>query len=124
MSGLERFLNDDALFPVDPLIKMALIHHQFESIHPFYDGNGRTAKGRIGISDTTQIQSDYVGSFNGLGRKHDLLAGVDIYQEDAKRANNFAGASSGLTTTVGTPDDGAWVDESSRVLRVNNSTPR
>ncbi|HEX5738431.1 MAG TPA: Fic family protein [Hydrogenophaga sp.] len=44
MSGLERFLNDDTLFPVDPLIKMALIHHQFESIHPFYDGNGRTGR--------------------------------------------------------------------------------
>jgi Fic family protein len=44
MSGLERFMNDDTLFDVDPLIKMALIHHQFESIHPFYDGNGRTGR--------------------------------------------------------------------------------
>ena len=66
----------------------------------------RSPKGRIGISDTTQIQSDFVGTFNGLGKKHDLLAGVDIYQEDAQRANNFAGPSSGLTTTVGTPNDG------------------
>lgn len=67
----------------------------------------RSPKGRIGVSDTTQIQSDFAGTFNGLGKKHDLLAGVDIYQEDAKRANNFAGPSSGLTTTVGTPNDGA-----------------
>lgn len=44
MSGLERFMNDDRMFPVDPLIKMALMHHQFESIHPFYDGNGRTGR--------------------------------------------------------------------------------
>ncbi len=44
MSDLERFINDEALFAVDPLIKMALIHHQFESIHPFYDGNGRTGR--------------------------------------------------------------------------------
>lgn len=44
MSDLERFINDDALFAADPLVKMALIHHQFESIHPFYDGNGRTGR--------------------------------------------------------------------------------
>lgn len=44
MAELERFINDDELFPSDPLIKMALIHHQFESIHPFYDGNGRTGR--------------------------------------------------------------------------------
>jgi Fic family protein len=44
MGELERFVNDDDLFDADPLIKMALIHHQFESIHPFYDGNGRTGR--------------------------------------------------------------------------------
>jgi len=44
MAGLERFLNDPDVLAVDPLIKMALAHHQFESIHPFYDGNGRTGR--------------------------------------------------------------------------------
>ena len=44
MGDLESFINDDAMFEADPLIKMALIHHQFESIHPFYDGNGRTGR--------------------------------------------------------------------------------
>lgn len=44
MSDLERFINDGERFPADPLIRMALIHHQFESIHPFYDGNGRTGR--------------------------------------------------------------------------------
>ena len=44
MSELERFVNRDELFPADPLIKMALIHHRFETIHPFYDGNGRTGR--------------------------------------------------------------------------------
>ena len=44
MRDLERFINDSAFFVTDPLIKMALIHHQFESIHPFYDGNGRTGR--------------------------------------------------------------------------------
>jgi Fic family protein len=44
MGELERFLNDPDHFQSDPLIKMALAHHQFESIHPFYDGNGRTGR--------------------------------------------------------------------------------
>jgi Fic family protein len=44
LTDLERFINDPAASPLDPLIKMALIHHQFESIHPFYDGNGRTGR--------------------------------------------------------------------------------
>lgn len=44
MSDLENFINDDAMCDLDPLIKMALIHHQFESIHPFPDGNGRVGR--------------------------------------------------------------------------------
>ena len=44
MSNLEQFINDDHLSQLDPLIKMAIIHHQFESIHPFYDGYGRTGR--------------------------------------------------------------------------------
>lgn len=44
MSNLEQYINDDALSDADPLVKMAVIHHQFESIHPFYDGNGRTGR--------------------------------------------------------------------------------
>ena len=44
MSNLEQFINDDELCPIDQLVKMAIIHHQFESIHPFYDGNGRTGR--------------------------------------------------------------------------------
>lgn len=45
MNNLEQVINDDGFWPdVDPLIKMAVIHYQFESIHPFYDGNGRTGR--------------------------------------------------------------------------------
>jgi len=44
MSNLEQFINMNELSDWDPLVKMAVIHHQFESIHPFYDGNGRTGR--------------------------------------------------------------------------------
>ena len=44
MNDLEQFINNSELFDYDDLIKMAIIHHQFESIHPFYDGNGRTGR--------------------------------------------------------------------------------
>ncbi|MBK7339576.1 MAG: Fic family protein [Saprospiraceae bacterium] len=44
MTNLERYINDSEMQDCDPLIKMAIIHFQFESIHPFYDGNGRTGR--------------------------------------------------------------------------------
>lgn len=44
LDDLEKFINDSADIDLDPLIKMAIIHHQFESIHPFYDGNGRIGR--------------------------------------------------------------------------------
>jgi len=45
MGNLETFINDDDVWKnIDPLVKMAVIHYQFESIHPFFDGNGRTGR--------------------------------------------------------------------------------
>lgn len=44
MRDLETFINDPGRLDADPLVKMAIIHYQFESIHPFYDGNGRTGR--------------------------------------------------------------------------------
>jgi hypothetical protein len=44
LSNLEKFINDEDFYSADYLVKMALIHYQFESIHPFYDGNGRIAR--------------------------------------------------------------------------------
>lgn len=43
MKNLEIYLNDEA-DDISPLIKLAIQHYQFESIHPFYDGNGRTGR--------------------------------------------------------------------------------
>jgi Fic family protein len=73
LANLEKFINEPALNAggdpkIDPLIKMALMHYQFEAIHPFSDGNGRT--GRIllllylklsGLLDTPAIYlSEYI----------------------------------------------------------------
>ncbi|ANN29717.1 TPA: Fic family protein [Vibrio parahaemolyticus] len=44
MDNLVQFINNDELCDADPLVKMAIIHHQFESIHPFYYGNGCTSR--------------------------------------------------------------------------------
>ncbi|GGC42955.1 adenosine monophosphate-protein transferase [Parapedobacter defluvii] len=44
MDNLVHFMNDEEMSGIDALIKMAIIHHRFETIHPFYDGNGRTGR--------------------------------------------------------------------------------
>lgn len=55
LAALEQFINDSDSSSLDPLIKMAFIHYQFEAIHPFADGNGRT--GRI-INALYLVQQD------------------------------------------------------------------
>jgi len=67
----------------------------------------RNPKGRRAESDLTQLQSELTADFDALGRRHSVIAGVDFYFEDAKRANNYAGAASGIRTTLDTPNDGA-----------------
>jgi Fic family protein len=58
LAALEQFINNPEASSLDPLIKMALIHYQFEAIHPFTDGNGRT--GRI-LNVLYLIQQNLIG---------------------------------------------------------------
>lgn len=73
----------------------------------------RTSKGRIGESTMTQIQSDYTNAFQWGGKKHEIIAGVDYYHDDASRNSSYANPSgnsssnSNLLTSVGTPSNGA-----------------
>lgn len=49
MAALELFINEDNDDEPDALIKLALMHYQFDAIHPFSDGNGRTGRILIGL---------------------------------------------------------------------------
>lgn len=85
----------------------------------------RSSKGRIGKSDVVMLQSDYSNTFELGGRKHQLLTGVDVYDESAKRANSYANPAARPNTTVGTPNDGAWVpDERVTPVPYNNFSSR
>ena len=82
MGNLEAFINTPDLSDLDPLAKMAIIHHQFESIHPFSDGNGRT--GRIVnilylvINDLLDLPILYLSRFitHNKGEYYRLLQAV------------------------------------------------
>jgi len=75
--------------------------------------------------DLAQVQTDFQHKFQALGLRHELLAGADATHEKrvvyaARSATQGGVTLNKPTTTVGTPHDGAAVDESARVLRVNN----
>lgn len=103
LANLEKFINEDE--NIDPLIKMALMHYQFEAIHPFADGNGRT--GRIllllylklsGLLDTPAIylseyiikhKADYYKKLRGVTENNEweayILYMLDMIEETSKR---------------------------------------
>ncbi|MGC9343732.1 MAG: Fic family protein, partial [Bacteroidales bacterium] len=87
LENLIEFVNDDEKYKLDFLIKMAIAHFQFEAIHPFRDGNGRT--GRIfninyltnkGLLDVPILflsryildhKNDYYSGLNGVSQRGD-----------------------------------------------------
>jgi Fic family protein len=112
LANLEKFINEPARMTrsgrnetIDPLIKMALMHYQFEAIHPFADGNGRT--GRIllllylklsGLLDTPAIylseyiiknKADYYKSLRSVTENNDwenyILYMLDMIEETSMK---------------------------------------
>ena len=103
LANLEKFINEDET--IDPLIKMAILHYQFEAIHPFTDGNGRT--GRIllllylklsGLLDTPAIylseyiiknKTEYYRCLRDVTEKNDwedyILFMLDMIEETANK---------------------------------------
>ena len=75
--------------------------------------------------DTLHAQSDLSARFQALGVQHSLQAGVDIAREEKVVYAALSAAQGGPNlvkpnTLAGTPDDGAWIDEDARLLRVGN----
>lgn len=87
----------------------------------------RGTQNKIQDLGTLYVQSDLSSKFTAWGVKHEVLSGVDVAREQKTvyAARTTAQGLGGVdlvkpNTTVGTPDDGAWVNEASRALRVNN----
>jgi catecholate siderophore receptor len=84
----------------------------------------RNGKGRYGVSDITQLQSDYSKRLRAGGLTHEITAGIDINHEDAQRNNNY-NAGTRPTTRVGTPNDGASIaDTRTRPIPLNTFTAK
>jgi catecholate siderophore receptor len=87
----------------------------------------RGTQNKIQDLDTLYVQSDLSSKFTAWGVTHEVLSGVDVAREQ-KTVYAARTAAQGLggvdltkpSTTVGAPDDGAWINEASRSLRVNN----
>jgi catecholate siderophore receptor len=86
----------------------------------------RNPNQKIQDLDTQQLQSDFSTKFDALGVKHDVQTGIDVSREEktvyaVRNAAQGGITLTGPTTTIGTPDDGAAVDESRRVLRESSN---
>jgi hypothetical protein len=121
MADLFAFLERD---DVDPLAQAAIAHAQFESVHPFTDGNGRIGRAlvnavlrRRGLTTSLVVPvaaalvADRAGYFHELERYRDghvdgivtLTARSSWPRSDSTRSNTTALPSTGRTTLLGSP---------------------
>ena len=122
-----RFERDQRAGTVRPAAAFAL-PGQAVNLALFGPNTVFTRGGQLKIQDmdTVHLQSDYSARFDALGIQHAVLTGVDIANEKKTAYAARSAAQGGITlvkpnTTAGAPDDGAWIDESLRVLRVGNA---
>lgn len=119
LKNLEDFIHGESV--IDPLIKMAIIHYQFEAIHPFFDGNGRT--GRIllllylkmtGLLDQPALylsdyiirhKSSYYKNLRGVTESGDweswILFMLDMVEKTALKGRKQVTAIESLMETMG-----------------------
>ncbi|MGD8214265.1 Fic family protein [Aestuariimicrobium sp. Y1814] len=99
LSAWERFLNAD--HGMDPLVAMALQHYQFEAIHPFFDGNGRTGRivNLLFLAETGLLRmpvlylsghilrhkDDYYGALRGVTERDDWETWILFMLEGVER---------------------------------------
>lgn len=87
---LEIYMNSDS--PYDPLVDMAVMHYQFETIHPFYDGNGRTGRilniAFLVLKEKLSLPILYLSKYIIKNKQeyYDLLASI---QKDPNNLTNF-----------------------------------
>src|SRR5688500_290735 len=106
LDNLVTFINDDETFRVDPLLKMSIAHFQFEVIHPFRDGNGRT--GRVfnihylvkkGLLDypilylsryINQFKDNYYSTLSGVSQRGDWTSWLLFMMKAVEVTSNLS----------------------------------
>ncbi|MDF9794933.1 Fic family protein [Catalinimonas alkaloidigena] len=105
LQNLLNFLNNDEQYAVDPLLKMAIGHFQFEAIHPFRDGNGRTGRllnihylTKKGLLDLPILflsryiienKSDYYAYLAGVSQRGDWKAWIQYMLKAVEITSNI-----------------------------------
>ncbi|CAM3626455.1 Fic family protein [Erysipelothrix urinaevulpis] len=90
LENLEKYINEKSSY--DPLIDMALIHYQFEAIHPFFDGNGRTGRvlnvAFLTLKEKISLPVLYLSKYI-INHKEDYYSLISKVQEDKKNIVYF-----------------------------------
>lgn len=123
ITDMEKFIHNDIIF-VPAFIRIAMIHYQFESIHPFLDGNGRTGRIMIPlflldsgllkkpcfyISDYFEIhRTEYYDALNRVRLNHDMIGWITFFLKASVSTAKSARVKFGKAVTL--------VDEYNRIV--------